>query len=386
MPMDAKQLRRWSRQIRLNEIGEAGQEKLAAAKVAIVGVGGLGCPAALYLAAAGVGTIGLIDDDEVTRSNIQRQVLFREDDVGRGKVEVACERLSRVNEQLELKPHVMRLTADNAMSVLGDYDIILDGTDNFPTRYAVNDTCVLLKKPNVYGSVLQFEGRASLFVPGESPCYRCLYAEPPPHGTVPSCEEAGVLGFLPGTIGNIQAAEAVKWICGIGQSLAGRLLVVDMLVMAFDEFAIKRNPECALCGDHPTIQAPVAYEDACAVVPGLAFADDDYDRDDCITPRLVRKRLAAGEKLFLLDVREPIEFHMASLPDATQIPIGELQQRFAQEIDGRRNDEIIVICHHGIRSRMVADWLRQQGCKTVKNLDGGIDRWARDVDPSIPRY
>jgi adenylyltransferase/sulfurtransferase len=386
MPMDAKQLRRWSRQIRLSEIGEPGQEKLAAAKVAIVGVGGLGCPAALYLAAAGVGTLGLIDDDEVTRSNIQRQVLFSENDVGRGKVEVACERLSRVNAQLELKPHVMRLTADNAMPILSDYDIILDGTDNFPTRYAVNDACVLLKKPNVYGSVLQFEGRASLFVPGESPCYRCLYAEPPPHGAVPSCEEAGVLGFLPGTIGNIQAAEAVKWICGIGQSLAGRLLVVDMLVMAFDEFAIKRNPECALCGDHPTIRAPVAYEDACAVVPGLAFADDDYDREDCITPRIAKRRLDAGERLFLLDVCEPIEFHMASLPGAIQIPVGEMQQRFAKEIDGRRDDEIIVICHHGIRSRMVADWLRQQGCKRVKNLDGGIDRWARDADPSIPRY
>jgi adenylyltransferase/sulfurtransferase len=359
---------------------------LAAAKVAIVGVGGLGCPAALYLAAAGIGTIGLIDDDEVTRSNIQRQVLFGENDVGRGKVEVACERLAAIHGQLELIPHVMRLTADNAMSVLGDYDIILDGTDNFPTRYAVNDACVLLKKPNVYGSVLQFEGRASLFVPGQSPCYRCLYAEPPPHGTVPSCEEAGVLGFLPGTIGNIQAAEAVKWICGIGESLAGRLLVVDMLVMAFDEFAITRNPACALCGDHPTIQAPVAYEDSCAVIPGLTFADEDYDYGDRITPRIAKQRLDAGERLFLLDVREPIEFHLASLPEATQIPIGELQQRFAQEIDGRRDDEIIVICHHGIRSRMVADWLRQQGCKTVKNLDGGIDRWARDADPSIPRY
>lgn len=259
MAMDSDYMRRWSRQLRLPQIGEAGQTRLAEARVGIVGVGGLGSAAALYLAAAGVGTIGLIDDDEVTLSNIQRQVLFSEKDVGHGKAETAAARLLPMNARLEVRTYVMRLTAENARALLGDYDIIIDGSDNFPTRYAVNDACVLLGKPYVYGSVLQFEGRASLFVPGRGPCYRCLYPEPPPHGTVPTCAEAGILGFLPGVIGNVQAAEAVKWICAIGKPLVGRLLIVDMLAMSFQEFAIRRNPQCALCGEHPTIVEPVLY-------------------------------------------------------------------------------------------------------------------------------
>ena len=386
MPEFSDHSLRWSRQLRLPQIGAEGQAKLARAKVGIVGVGGLGSPAALYLAAAGVGTLGLIDDDEITLSNIQRQVLFGEADIGRGKVEVAAARLGAMNKELEVKSHVMRLTAPNACTLLADYDIVIDGSDNFPTRYAVNDACVLLSKPNVYGSVLQFEGRASLFVPGRGPCYRCLYPEPPPPGAVPSCEEAGVLGFLPGVIGNIQAAEVVKWICGIGDPLVGRLLVVDMLAMAFQEFAIPRNPKCALCGDSPTITKPVAYTDTCAVATWDVLPGDDYDLPDRISPRVAWRRLQAGEKLFLLDVREPAEFTMASLPESSLIPLGELMRRCEAELGHRRDDEIIVICHHGIRSAMAAGWLRRQGFNRVKNLDGGIDRWARQADRSLPRY
>jgi adenylyltransferase/sulfurtransferase len=386
MAMTSDQSRRWSRQVRLPQIGQAGQERLAEAKVGIVGVGGLGSPAALYLAAAGVGTIGLIDDDEIALSNIQRQVLFSEADVGRGKAEVAAARLQAINERLDVRSHVMRLTAENALSLLRDYDIIIDGSDNFPTRYAVNDACVLLGKPNVYGSVLQFEGRASLFVSGRGPCYRCLFPEPPPHGTVPSCQEAGVLGFLPGVIGNIQAAEAVKWICGIGEPLIGRLLIVDMLAMSFDEFAISRNPKCALCGANPTITKPISYTDTCPVAAWDVQPGDDYDLPERITPRIALKRLRAGEKLLLLDVREPAEFAMANLPDSVLIPLGELVRRCDKELGKRRNDEIVVICHHGIRSAMAADWLREQGFKRVKNLDGGIDRWARQADRTLPRY
>lgn len=386
MAMTPEQIRRWSRQMRLPQIGEAGQERLAAAKAGIVGLGGLGSPAALYLAAAGVGAIGLIDDDEVTLSNIQRQVLFSEADVGRGKAEVAAVRLQAMNERLEVRAHVMRLTAENARSLLADYDIIIDGSDNFPTRYAVNDACVLLSKPNVYGSVLQFEGRASLFIPKQGPCYRCLYPEPPPHGTVPSCAEAGVLGFLPGVIGNIQAAEAVKWICGIGEPLIGRLLIVDMLVMSFQEFAIRRNPQCALCGEHPTITEPVSYTDTCAVPAWDIQPGEDYDLPERITPRMAHQRVQAKEKLLVLDVREPVEFAMANLPDSVLIPLGELVGRCEAELGQHRNDEIVVICHHGIRSAMAADWLRGQGFKRVKNLDGGIDRWARQADRTLPRY
>lgn len=386
MSLTPSQLRRWSRQVRLPEIGPEGQEKLAAAKVAIVGVGGLGSPAALYLAAAGVGTLGLIDDDEVALSDIQRQVLFCESDIGKGKIEVAAERLAAVNADLEVRQHVMRLTAENAISLLGDYDLVIDGSDNFPTRYAVNDYCVLANKPYVYGSVLRFEGRATLFVPGRGPCYRCLYPEPPPPGVVPTCEEAGVLGFLPGVIGNIQASEAVKWICGIGEPLIGRLLVVDMLAMSFDEFAVARNPACLLCGEHPSITEPVAYADTCATLLDDVLPDEDYDRDDRITPRAAKRRLDDGNKLFLLDVREPIEFKMACLPESTLIPLGELGRRWEKELARQINEEIIVVCHHGIRSRMVVDYLRRQGFKLVKNLDGGIDRWSREADPSLPRY
>lgn len=385
MPPD--QLRRWARQIRLPQIGVEGQEKLADARVAIVGVGGLGCPAALYLAAAGVGTLGLIDDDEVDLTNIQRQVLFDESDVGQSKVRVAGARLSRLNARLEVVSHPARLTAANAIDLLSGYDIVVDGNDNFPTRYAVNDACVLLSIPNVYGSVLQFEGRASLFVPGRGPCYRCLYTEPPSPGVVPNCAGAGVLGVLPGVIGSIQAAEAIKWICGIGDPLIGRLLVVDILAMSFEEYAIARNPNCALCGDHPTIMAPVPYKDACLEPVGdLSSRGDDYDLADRITPRAAHRRLLLGEPLFVLDVREPVEFAMAPLTPSTLIPLGELVQRCERELGGRRHEEIIVMCHHGIRSAIAAGWLRDQGFTRVKNLDGGIDRWATEVDPAIPRY
>jgi len=379
------QMRRWSRQIRLPQIGAEGQDKLLAAKVAIVGVGGLGCPAAMYLAAAGVGTLGLIDDDIVDLSNLQRQILYNESDRGRGKVEVAAGRLMPLNSALKINMHPVRLDANNAMEILRGYDIVIDGNDNFPTRYAVNDACVLLGIPNVYGSVLQFEGRASLFVPRMGPCYRCLHAEPPPPGAVQNCAEAGVLGVLPGVIGSLQAAEAIKWICGIGDSLVGRLLVIDMLAMSFDEFSITRNPQCALCGDNPTIKAPVAYSDTCVYHAEEDLGEEEIDDDTRITPRAAKRRLDRGETLFILDVREPIEIEMSHLPDTMLIPMGQLPSRVG-ELSGKREEEVVVICHHGIRSQMVTDWLRKQGFKKAKNLEGGIDRWAAEADPSIPRY
>ncbi len=385
MALSPEQLRRWSRQIRLPQIGAEGQEKLLAAKVAIVGVGGLGCPAAVYLAAAGIGTIGLIDDDIVDLSNLQRQILFTELDKGRGKVEAASARLQPLHHDLKINLHQTRLDAGNAMEILSGYDVVIDGNDNFPTRYAVNDACVLLGIPNVYGSVLQFEGRVSLFVPKQGPCYRCLHAEPPPPGTVQNCAEAGVLGVLPGVVGSLQAAETIKWICGIGDSMVGRLLVIDMLSISFDEFTITRNRECALCGDHPTITAPVAYSDTCVYHGEEDLGEAEIDDDTRITPRAAKKRIERGEELFILDVREPIEYQMSHLPKTLLIPMGTLPARVA-ELDAQRDSEIVVLCHHGIRSQMVSGWLRRQGFKKVKNLEGGIDRWSAEADPTIPRY
>lgn len=385
MSLTPEQLRRWSRQIRLPQLGAEGQEKLRAAKVALVGVGGLGCPAALYLAAAGVGTLGLIDDDVVDLSNLQRQILYGEPDRGRGKVEVAAERLTPLRSDLTINLHPQRLDAGNAMDILRGYDIVIDGNDNFPTRYAVNDACVLLGLPNVYGSVLQFEGRLSLFVPGQGPCYRCLHAEPPPPGTVQNCAEAGVLGVLPGVVGSLQAAEAIKWICGIGETMVGRLLVIDMLAMRFEEFTITRDRDCALCGDHPTITAPVVYAETCVYHGEEDLGEAEIDDETRITPRAAKRRLDRGENLFILDVREPIEYKMSHLPGATLIPMGTLPSRVG-EIAAHRDEEVIVLCHHGIRSQMVSGWLRKHGFKKVKNLEGGIDRWAAEADPSIPRY
>ena len=381
MTMTPDKLNRWSRQTRLPEIGPEGQEKLSAAKVAIVGLGGLGCPAAKYLAAAGVGTLGLIDDDVVDLSNLQRQILFRENDAGRQKVVAAAEELGGLNACLQVRQQAIRLTAKNAIEVLSGYDLVIDGSDNFPTRYAVNDSCVILKRPNVYGSVLQFEGRASLFVPGQGPCYRCFHAEPPPSGTILSCAEAGVLGALPGVIGAIQAGEAIKWICGIGEPLIGRLLVFDMLAMSFAEFQVPRNPNCAVCGDHSSIKDPIDYAETCAEDLG-----EDYDLEDRITPRAAFKRLQSGNPLFVLDVREPSEAAVAKLPQSTLIPLGDLPRRAEMELGQRRSEEVVVLCHHGVRSAVAADWLRRHGFKRVKNLEGGIERWSAEVDPSIPRY
>ncbi len=376
---------RWSRQIRLPQIGAEGQEKLAAARVAIVGLGGLGCPAALYLAAAGVGTLGLIDDDVVDLNNLHRQVLYREGDIGQPKVVVAGQRLRGFNSQLRLMEHALRLTAANAMYILADYDLVIDGSDNFPTRYAVNDACVILKKPNVYGSVLQFEGRASVFVSGLGPCYRCLYPSPPPIGVIPGCADAGVLGALPGMIGSIQAGEAIKLICGIGDPLIGRLLVLDMLAMTNEHIQIPRNPNCAVCGDHPTITQPVEYADSC-ITPPAGLAGEDYDHENRMTPRIARRRLAAGEPLLVLDVREPFEAAIASIPQAKLIPLGDLPRRADSELGHLRENEIAVLCHHGIRSASAVEWLRSHGFKRAKNIDGGIDRWSLEADSSIPRY
>jgi adenylyltransferase/sulfurtransferase len=315
-------------------------------------------------------------------SNLQRQILFGESEIGQEKVAVAAEHLSRMNTRLEVSLHPLRLTAANAIPILSGYDLVVDASDNFPTRYAVNDACVILKKPNVYGSVLQFEGRASLFVPGQGPCYRCLHAEPPLSRTILSCAEAGVLGVLPGVIGAIQAGEAIKWICGFGKPLVGRLLIFDMQAMSFEEFQIPRNPNCAVCGDHPSIEAPVEYTVAC----GGESWGEDYDLEDRITPRAALKRLESGDPLFVLDVREPFEADIARLQQSTLIPLGELPSRAETVLGQRRSEEVVVLCHHGVRSAVAADWLRRHGFKHVKNLEGGIDRWSAEVDPSIPRY
>ncbi|HUU44442.1 MAG TPA: molybdopterin-synthase adenylyltransferase MoeB [Acidobacteriota bacterium] len=379
---------RWSRQVRLPQIGVEGQEKLAVARVAIVGVGGLGCPAATYLAAAGVGTLGLIDSDAVDLTNIHRQPLFTEADEGRKKVAAAAIRLRELSSRLNVETHALRLTAANAIELLAPYDIVIDGSDNFATRYAVNDACVLLGKPNVHGSVLRFEGRVSLFVPGRGPCYRCLYPEPPPSGFVPTCAEAGILGVLPGVIGSIQATEAIKWICGIGDSLVGRLLIFDLLAMQVQEIKLARNTACALCGENPTITEPMSYPDTCEDEGEGedALNGEDYDRHDRITPRIVRRRLDAGDHLIILDVREPIEYKISRLPDTILIPLGELTTRWEVELAPCRDEEILVLCHYGIRSGIAADFLRGQGFERVKNIDGGIERWAVEVDPTIPRY
>ena len=382
-PLDADELQRYHRHLILPEIGADGQRRLKAARVLLIGAGGLGSPAALYLAAAGVGHLGVVDVDEVELSNLQRQVLHDTDSVGTPKVDSAASRLRAINPHVDVAAHHLRLTSANAMELLSGYDIVVDGSDNFPTRYLVNDACVLLGKPNVFGSVLRFDGQASVFSYGDGPCYRCLFREPPPPALVQNCADSGVLGVLPGLIGVVQAAEVIKLITGAGETLAGRLLLVDGLRMHFRTIEVTRDPECRACGTGE-LTTLIDYEAFCGMTSGAAEEDASRGEvEDEISPRALAERMAAGAPPALLDVREPYEWTLARLPDARLVPLDRLAEAVHTLDPGA---ELVVYCHHGIRSAAAVAWLRERGFSRARNLTGGIDRWSRDVDTSTRRY
>ncbi|MGP8253247.1 MAG: molybdopterin-synthase adenylyltransferase MoeB [Terracidiphilus sp.] len=380
--LTAEELARYSRHLILPEVGEEGQRKLKAAKVLCVGTGGLGSPLAFYLAAAGVGTLGLVDFDVVDASNLQRQIIHSTADIGRKKLDSAAEKLKALNPAMNIVKHETMLSSANALEIVKDYDIVADGTDNFPTRYLVNDACVLLHKPNVYGSIFRFEGQASVFATEQGPCYRCLYPEPPPPGLVPSCAEGGVLGILPGLVGVIQATEVIKLILGAGEPLIGRLLLVDSLAMRFRELKLRKNPECPVCGPNPTVTRLIDYDQFCGIAP--AAKEDTKVKNGVaqITPVELKRRIDAGEDVFILDVREPFEYQIANI-GGKLIPQNDVSQRLA-EIDRER--EIVVQCKSGGRSQRIAEFLLQAGYPKVANLAGGILAWSDQVDPKVPKY
>lgn len=376
-----EELSRYARHLNLAEVGVDGQRKLKASRVLLVGTGGLGSPLALYLAAAGVGTLGIVDFDEVDQSNLQRQILHGTKDVGRTKVDSARDRLSDINPHVRLELHPTRLCSENALSLLESYDVVVDGTDNFPTRYLINDACVLLKKPNVYGSIFRFEGQVSVFDPAQgSPCYRCLYPEPPPPGTVPSCAEGGVLGVLPGVVGSLQATEVLKLILGVGKSLRSRLLLFDALGMRFREMQLAPNPDCSLCGCNPSLIRLIDYDVFCGVAEGSNTAAADQ-----ISPREFVEGWKGGQRPRLLDVREPYEWDIANLSEyeAVLIPLAQLSSRL-DELD--REDDIVVYCKSGGRSAQAVTLLREAGFRRIRDLTGGVLAWREDVDPSKPKY
>lgn len=382
-PLSPTEVARYSRHLIMPEVGMEGQKRLKAASVLLIGAGGLGSPLGLYLAAAGIGRIGLVDFDVVDFSNLQRQVLHGTPDVGRPKLQSAKERLNAINPEVQIDLYETKITSANAMKICEPYDIIIDGTDNFPTRYLVNDVCVLLKKPNVYGSIFRFDGQASVFHPPKGPCYRCLYPEPPPPGEVPSCAEGGVLGILPGLIGCIQATEAVKLILGKGEPLIGRLVLYDALQMRFQEFKVRRNPKCPICGDRPTITQLIDYEQFCGVrgqeAPAIPATDSAFET----TVEELKGRMDRGENVFVLDVRNPEEFQICRIPGSKLLPLPELPQRFA-ELD--KNREMVVHCKSGMRSAKAVQFLTQQGFSKLKNLKGGILAWIDRIDPSQAKY
>ncbi|MHB8605331.1 MAG: ubiquitin-like small modifier protein 1 [Thermoplasmatota archaeon] len=378
--LSRKEVAQYSRHLIMPEVGLAGQERLKNAKVLMVGTGGLGAPAALYLAAAGVGRIGLVDFDRVDASNLQRQVLFSAADVGKPKVEAARARLEGLNPHISIDAHDTQFTSANAHDLLRDYDILVDGTDNFPTRYLSNDVAVMQGKPNVYASIFRFEGQASVFGAPGGPCYRCLYARPPPPGLVPSCAEGGVLGVLPGIMGSIQAVETIKLILGKGDSLAGRLLLFDALAMEFTELKLRKNPDCPVCGEEPSITELIDYEEFCGIrgeeAPVAAGTPT-------VAPRALAAELAGSNPPFLLDTREPHEWDIVHLKGAKLIPPGELAARVSEV---PLNEDVVVYCLSGARSGRAVDFLRSLGYKRVRNLTGGIRAWADEVDPTMPRY
>ncbi len=375
------EISRYSRHLIMPEVALGGQKQLKQAKVLTIGTGGLGSPLALYLAAAGIGTIGIVDFDVVDESNLQRQILHGTSDVGRPKVESARDRIKDINPNVNVVVHEEALTSENALDILKDYDVIVDGTDNFPTRYLVNDACVLLGKPNVYGSIFRFEGQASVFWAEEGPCYRCLYPEPPPPGLVPSCAEGGVLGILPGAIGTIQATETVKLILGIGEPLIGRLMLYDALGMNFREMKLRKDPNCPVCGENPTVTELIDYQEFCGI-PQAAAAEEKNGVPE-ISVSDLKGKLDRGEDVFVLDVREPHEYEVANL-GAKLIPLGELPERLI-EVENN-SGEIAVHCRSGARSADAVRLMQNAGFGNVYNVEGGILAWSDEIDPSIPKY
>jgi adenylyltransferase/sulfurtransferase len=381
MQLNNEEIRRYSRHLILPEVGLAGQKKIKAASVLCIGAGGLGSPIAMYLAAAGIGKIGIVDFDTVDYSNLQRQILHTDADVGRSKAESAKETIRGINPNVEVVIHNTRISSENAFDLIRPYDIVVDGTDNFPTRYLTNDACVLLKKPNVYGSIFRFEGQASVFAPHlGGPCYRCLYPEPPPPGMVPSCAEGGVLGVLPGIIGCIQATEILKLAIGKGTSLTGRLVLFNALDMKFRELKLRRDPACPICGDHPTIKELIDYEVFCGIEP----ATETKGNPDEVTVQDMKKALDnPGLGIKVVDVREEFEYEIAKVAGVPLLPMSQLQQRFT-ELDP--NTQYYLMCKVGARSHQAMQFLRQQGFKYVKNVEGGINAWSEQIDRSVPRY
>jgi sulfur-carrier protein adenylyltransferase/sulfurtransferase len=373
------EIRRYSRHLIMPEVGMAGQQKIKQASVLLIGAGGLGSPLALYLAAAGVGHIGIVDFDVVDESNLQRQIVHGTSTLGEPKLESAARRVRDLNPYVEVTGYNTGLTSDNALDIVRDYDIVIDGTDNFPTRYLVNDASVMLGKPNVYGSIFRFEGQASVFGVKEGPCYRCLYPEPPPPGLVPSCAEGGVLGVLPGIIGTIQATEALKLIIGIGEPLIGRLMLFDALAMRFRELKLRKNPDCPVCGEHPTVTELIDYQQFCGIVPEQI----GLPAENRITPKELAAELAGQHPPRLIDVREPHEWDIARIEGARLVPLATLPAHL-HEWD--RQEQIVVQCRSGARSARGVQLLKDAGFRHVRNLEGGILRWSRDVDPSLPTY
>jgi len=380
--LSPQEIQRYSRHLIMPEVGVDGQRRLKAASVLCIGAGGLGSPAALYLAAAGVGRLGIVDFDAVDFSNLHRQILHGTPDVGRPKLQSARDRLTAINPEVRIDTYETALTSANALDLFRDYDVIVDGTDNFPTRYLVNDACVLLKKPNAYGSIFRFEGQASVFGAPGGPCYRCLYPEPPPPGLVPSCAEGGVLGVLPGVIGTIQATEAIKLILGVGRPLVGRLLLYDAFNMAFRELKLRRDPACPVCGDQPTVRTLIDYDQFCGVTPAANAAPAVPET----TVNDLKARLDRGDRVFVLDVREPSEYQICRIEGATLIPLGDLPKRLAELPSGSDAPDIVVHCKMGGRSAKAVKQLVEAGFTRVQNLKGGILAWIDGVDPSQPKY
>ncbi|HYY35354.1 MAG TPA: molybdopterin-synthase adenylyltransferase MoeB [Candidatus Binatia bacterium] len=376
MRLNVEELQRYSRHLIMPEVTAEGQNRLKAAGVLCIGAGGLGSPAALYLAAAGVGAIGIVDFDDVDLSNLQRQILHGTKDIGRRKLESARDRLHDINPQIEIELHECRFSSENAPQLVSPYDVVVDGSDNFPTRYLSNDVCVFTRKPNVYGSVFRFEGQTTVFAPHlGGPCYRCLFPEPPPPESVPNCAQAGVLGVLPGIIGMLQAIETLKLILGIGEVLVGRLLHFDALKVKFRELNLRRDPQCPVCGENPTIFAPIDYEQFCGVLDEGTIPE--------ISPHELKRKMDAGEPFELIDVREPFEYEIARIDGAKLIPLGEIAERLDEL---KREQPIIVHCHSGKRSAQATRLLTERGFTKVYNLEGGIDAWSDQIDPNVPKY
>lgn len=389
MKLSKNEIKRYSRHLLLSEVGVEGQEKLKNASVLIIGLGGLGSPLAMYLAASGVGKLGLVDYDTVDVSNLQRQIIHGTTDVGRLKNDSAAEKLKEINPEIEVVQHNEALTSQNALDIIGNYDIVADGSDNFQTRYLVNDACVLLGKPNVYGSVYRFEGQASVFWAKKGPCYRCLFPKPPKPGSVPSCEEAGVLGMLPGVIGMLQSTEVIKLILGIGAPLIGRLMLYNALDMKFSEIKLKANPDCPVCGNNPEIKALIDYYEFCGVKKqedissNSSHLQENWKEQKEMQPQVLSELIKKKHDLLLLDVREPYEYEICKIDKAVLLPLNQV----ANNLGSLPKDKMIVVmCHHGGRSRKIMNYLQQNRFEKVYNLDGGIDRYAVDVDQKIARY